>query len=576
MGYRMKLRGFTSIFVFVGMFILMLGSTRFMASEISISDDYSYIILEDNTIEITAYKGNETTVELPSDIEGRKVVSIGDTAFQNSQIESLYIPDTVERIGESSFHGCTLLELLKFYGDAPVIGEQAFASVECNVYYPVERDSWTDENMSDYGGTLKWKGFYDSAVEISDLKIVDCTGKVSIEWALNGKADGFEIQYCLDNSFSDESTNTIKISGGERINGVIQLESGKKYYIKVRAYIKNGRFTFYSSWSEEKEIELPQGHMVVIDEGENATCFTDGKTQGQHCSACNQILIEQEIIPAGHIWKEEYTTDKQPTCTEKGSKSIHCSICDSVKEGSKVEIEAKGHIWKKEHTTDKQPTYTEKGSKSIHCSLCDEIKEGSKVEIEVKVVPKKGTVLKFGKDTYKVTKAGLMKGEAALVKMKSTGKTVSIPSTIKVYGITYKVTSVASNAFKDNKKATKITIGKNVVSIGKNAFRNCTSLSSIVIPNKVKIIGSGAFYGCKKMTSVTIGTSLISMEKEAFKGCSKLGKITIKSAKLESVGKNAFNNIKATATIKVPSKKLDAYKKILKGKGLSNQSKIQK
>lgn len=533
MWYRMKLRRFIGIFVFVGMFILMLGSTRFMASEIFVSGSYSYVILEDNTIEITAYNGNETTVELPSDIEGRKVVSIGNTAFQNSQIESLYIPDTVERIGESSFHGCTLLELLKFYGDAPVIGEQAFTFVECNVYYPVERDSWTDENMSDYGGTLKWKGFYDSAVEISDLKIVDCAGKVSIEWALNGKADGFEIQYCLDNSFSDESTNTIKISGGERINRVIQLESGKKYYIKVRAYIKNGRFTFYSSWPEEKEIELPQGHTVVIDEGENATCSTDGKTQGQHCSACGQILIEQEIIPAGHIWKEEYTTDKQPT-------------------------------------------YTEKGSKSIHCSVCDEIKEGSKVEIEVKDVPKKGTVLKFGKDTYKVTKAGLMKGEAALVKMKSTGKTVSIPSTIKVDGITYKVTSVASNVFKDNKKATKITIGKNVVSIGKNAFRNCTSLSSIVIPNKVKTIGSGAFYGCKKMTSVTIGTSLISMEKEAFKGCSKLGKIIIKSAKLESVGKNAFKNIKATATIKVPSKKLDAYKKILKEKGLSNQSKIQK
>lgn len=159
MWYRMKLRRFIGIFVFVGMFILMLGSTRFMASEIFVSGSYSYVILEDNTIEITAYNGNETTVELPSDIEGRKVVSIGNTAFQNSQIESLYIPDTVERIGESSFHGCTLLELLKFYGDAPVIGEQAFTFVECNVYYPVEKDSWTDENMSNYGGTLQWKGF---------------------------------------------------------------------------------------------------------------------------------------------------------------------------------------------------------------------------------------------------------------------------------------------------------------------------------------------------------------------------------------------------------------------------------
>ncbi|MBO5524476.1 MAG: hypothetical protein J5986_12535, partial [Roseburia sp.] len=58
--------------------------------------------------------------------------------------------------------------------------------------------------------------------------------------------------------------------------------------------------------------------------------------------------------------------------------------------------------------------------------------------------------------------------------------------------------------------------------------------------------------------------------------CSKLGTITIKSTKLSSVGKNAFEGIKSTAKIKVPAKKLSAYKKLLKGKGQGSKVKITK
>ncbi|MCD7801780.1 MAG: hypothetical protein LUH09_02545, partial [Clostridiales bacterium] len=36
-------------------------------------------------------------------------------------------------------------------------------------------------------------------------------------------------------------------------------------------------------------------------------------------------------IPAtGHSWEDDYTIDKEPTCTEDGSKSIHCSNCNEV------------------------------------------------------------------------------------------------------------------------------------------------------------------------------------------------------------------------------------------------------
>lgn len=44
-----------------------------------------------------------------------------------------------------------------------------------------------------------------------------------------------------------------------------------------------------------------------------------------------------------HSWNEEYTVDKEATCTETGSESIHCSVCGAIKEDSIREIEKIPH-----------------------------------------------------------------------------------------------------------------------------------------------------------------------------------------------------------------------------------------
>ena len=92
---------------------------------------------------------------------------------------------------------------------------------------------------------------------------------------------------------------------------------------------------------------------------------------------------------------------------------------------------------------------------------------------------------------------------------------------VTIQGTKYKVTSIAANALKGNKKVTKLTVGKNITSIGKKAFYKCTKLSKITIPAKVSKIGKQAFYGCKKLATITIKTKKLTSKKvgsKAFTG----------------------------------------------------------
>lgn len=142
----------------------------------------------------------------------------------------------------------------------------------------------------------------------------------------------------------------------------------------------------------------------------------------------------------------------------------------------------------------------------------------------------KGDIVKDKNASYKISdvKSNTVEYKAPLNNKKAT---VTVPATVKVSGVTYKVTSIAKNAFKNNKKLKKVTIGANITTIGANAFAGCKNLKTV----------------------------------------------DIKSKKLKSIGKNAFKGIHKKAVFKVPAKKLKAYKKLLNSKaGIKKTMKIKK
>ena len=120
--------------------------------------------------------------------------------------------------------------------------------------------------------------------------------------------------------------------------------------------------------------------------------------------------------------------------------------------------------------------------------------------------------------TYKVTACSKKVKTVTVIGSKKQLKSITIPATVTYRKMKFKVTEISKNAFKKQKKLTKVTIGNNVTKIGANAF-----------------------YGDKK-----------------------LSKVTIKGKNLKKIGKNAFKKIKKSATFKVPKGKAKAYKNMLK------------
>ena len=115
-----------------------------------VSGNYEYDVLEDGTVMITRYNGNETDITIPSKLGGRKVTVIGYESFKyNNDIKSVkipygvteivtraffccenikkvIIPNTVRKIGIQAFYECTSLTSINIPDSVKVIEEAAF------------------------------------------------------------------------------------------------------------------------------------------------------------------------------------------------------------------------------------------------------------------------------------------------------------------------------------------------------------------------------------------------------------------------------------------------------------------
>ena len=297
--------------------------------------------------------------------------------------------------------------------------------------------------------------------------------------------------------------------------------------------------------------ETSNEKVVTVDGNGKVTAVANGKAtitvtteDGEKTAACEVTVeipnvpvpapeelvneVKNEIAAAEGRKESDYTEEtwkvyekalnaakeavEQKTATEEEMQQILTALRNAA-----------SALKKETPSTEKETPSTEKETPSTNPQTPETPNDGT-----VKV----GQVIKaegqYGVFTYKVTGKDTVEVKSITAKGKAK-KSVKIFDKIKASGKTWKVTSVAANALKGNKKIESLTIGKNVRKIGKNAFANCR----------------------------------------------KLKKVIIKSKKINTIGKNAFKNINKKATVKVPKAQKKKYAKLLNKAKLSKKVKIK-
>lgn len=98
-----------------------------------------------------------------------------------------------------------------------------------------------------------------------------------------------------------------------------------------------------------------------IHVGGTATCHDKAV-----CSDCGREYGDVDMN--NHIWENDFTVDKEPTCTEAGSQSIHCQYCGATKDSEP--IEALGHKFTN-YVYNNNATCTANGTETAKCDRCN-------------------------------------------------------------------------------------------------------------------------------------------------------------------------------------------------------------
>ena len=68
---------------------------------------------------------------------------------------------------------------------------------------------------------------------------------------------GYKVEYSTSKKFTKKTTKTVTVKTTKALNKTIKgLKSGKKYYVRVRAYTTSGKKTIFSKYTAVKSVKI--------------------------------------------------------------------------------------------------------------------------------------------------------------------------------------------------------------------------------------------------------------------------------------------------------------------------------
>ena len=461
--------------------------------------DFTYTT-SNGKVTITKYTGSETSVIIPSLIDGYPVArlytasSAASGVFYNKNtVSSIVIPSSVTDLGRYAFYNCTSLESIVIPSSVNNLGSYAF-------YNCTSLDSIT---------------IPDSVTSIGQYAFYNCTSLDSITIPDSVTSIDFYIfSHCTNLTSITIPSSVTSIEGGAF------YDCARLGSITIPSSVTSIGDRAFSQCTSLTSITIP------------SSVTSTGIYMFSHCTNLVSISIPSSVTSIRN-YAFEY-------CTSLESITIPSSV-------TSIGIYTFSHCTSLASITIPSSVTSIGGSAFEGCSNLTSITIPSSVtsigDSAFDYCTSLASIIVDPSNTsYSSVDEVLFNKDLTALNWYPAGKTGSS------YTIPSSVTSIGNSAFKDCSSLASITIPASVTNISDYLFDVCSNLTSIVVPDSVTSIGDFALRGCSSLASITIPASVTSIGDSAFRGCSSLASITI-PASVTNISNLAFYTCSSLANV---------------------------
>lgn len=532
-----KKRGIT---VVSGMILMFLVFFAMPAEASTISADFTYTVSKENAT-ITSYTGEDLEVAIPSILDGYTVTAIGESAFANSSITGVTIPDTVIAISETAFANCTSLTSVKLTDNITKIYAGAFSG--CTALGEIELPA----NLA----TLEKGAFSGTALEsiVIPKSLTSCTAYRNVN-DFNGPFSGADK---LKNVEFEDGTTAIPlyILAG---NDAVETVSTPDTVTLINAYA-------FQNCTALKTVRLSAnvetiGHNAFEDSGIIKIEFPETivSINSEAFWGCDRL--ESVIFTADAHSEVSVTIEDEAFVGCSSLTSVN--LADNITEIQQYafsgctalsEIELPSNLAKLEY-------WVFRGTALESVEIPKNLKSCSGTTYENRYIGPFAGADKLKEVTFE---DGMTAIPNYILAGNEVVDTINMPDTVTSIGacafshctvlknieLSPNVEIIGGHAF-EGSGLTKIEFPETIVSINSYAFQDCSNLESVRfttdVDSEVSVtISRNAFYNCSLLSKVIFSKNISKISEEAFSECSSLKEITLPE-KLTFMGNEAFYN----------------------------------
>ena len=485
---------------------------------------FTYSLDDDGNATITGYTGNVSALVIPEEIDGHKVIALGDNAFKEKKLlEYVEIANTVTYIGSQCFESDKELANVKLSSNIKRMESGAFGN--CTSLTEITIPKSLEEAGREYGFGMYDYGPFCGCTNLKTVKLEK--GLTQIAGNLFMRCYGLEdidipdtVTTIGENAFKlCTSIKSVTIPDTVTYIGSQCFESDKELVnVKLSSNIKRMESGAFGNCTSLTEITIPKS----LEEAGREYGF-GMYDYGPFCGCTNlkTVKLEKGLTQiAGNLFMRCYgleNIDIPDTVTTIGENAFKlCTSLENVKMYNSID-EINGRAF---------AGCTSLKSVSLPDSITGmgtEIFSGCTSLSSVKLPNKRVNIM-----------SSTFEGCTSLTE-------ITLPDT---------VTTIQDHAFKNCTALKTINWSKSITDIQSYAFENCDALTKLAIPNTVTNIGEGAFYECGGLSAIAVPNSVKTLGSRAFENCDDLAKVSI-SDSVTSMGEKAFYDCDALTDVKL-------------------------